>query len=142
MYASNSTKPEIIQMGIELNAFKARTARDIEKQSCKDTEMYLRGKLTGAEDCIQYFIKKAAQRQKEKTSWNYPAEEAVNLLKDHKKYNAALEVAERFLSPQHRVRFRLLEKLGDMQKLVAAYKEINDPIGYALTVAKLTKAKK
>lgn len=138
MYVSFSSDPEIIQMGIELNAFQARNDRDEHKKEWYErTEMYLKGKLTGSEDCIQYLIKKAEESQlSDKSGFGkYDAERAVEVLEHHKKYNAALEVAERFLSPQRKTRFELLKKLGDTQKLATAHREVDNPIEYAIAVA-------
>lgn len=138
MYANASSDPEIIQIGIELNAFQARkNQEECKKEGYQRTEMYLKGKLIGSEECIQYLIRKAEESQaRDNGGINSDAERAVEVLGYHKKYNVALEIAGRFLSPQHRTRFILLEKLGDTQKLAAAYREVDNPIEYALAVAK------
>ncbi|NOZ80145.1 MAG: hypothetical protein GXP63_00610 [DPANN group archaeon] len=137
-YVSESSDPEIIQLGIELYAFLVRHEEEKHmKEYYEITEMYLKGKLTGSDEYIQYLIKKTEENQTndELDFGKFIAERAVDVLQFHKKYDAALKVAERFLSPEHKTRFALLEKLGDTQKLALAYRDIDDPISYAMVVS-------
>ena len=57
-------------MGIDLNTFQARNYSDEHKKEWYEkTEMYLKGKLTGSEDCIQYLIRKAEENLSEWGHW-------------------------------------------------------------------------
>ena len=142
-YAYYSEDPEVLQMGIDMCVFKNRTLSNEEKKEhFKDTEMYLRGKLTGAQEYINYFIAKATEEKAKKEDYNLIVEryalQAIDLLEHHKKFNAALEVAERFLSPKDVTRCDLLmkvDKTQGMRMLLDHYKKTNNVLNYAFALA-------
>lgn len=137
-YVERSSDPEVINIGIKLNAdkLKDRHLSDGDKSRIKDTEMSLRGKLTGSDEYTDYFIQHAEESQKgNKDLVDYYAYQAVEIFEHHKKHNAALQVADRFLDPTNWRRIELLKKLGETQKLAETYKNANNPINYAMMVA-------
>ena len=164
-YAGKSSDPEIIQIGIELNHILYLNSKsnrfeqwyqdigrnlkgeltDDEKSSLsfyrlgeryRETDIYLKGKLTGNEDCIQYLIKRAEETMGERDDWiNTPAERAIEVLQLRGRDDEALAVAKKWLHPHRDIRLKLIEKLGRTQELALAYREQNDPINYALAVS-------
>ena len=87
-----STNPEILQIGIELNQLlTASMDTTQEKEKSEFTEMRLRGKLTGNEDCVQYFLEKAEAAKKIGAEWYY-ADIAIDILKRNKKFETALRI--------------------------------------------------
>lgn len=135
-FVRNSNDPQIIQIGIELNDLQRRIDGDAHSYA-KDTEMFLRGKLNV--DHAQYFVARAndVMSHRSDSDQGYYARQAIDILSHHGMHEKALEIAERFLPPQAFERFDLMKKLGATERLAAAYRETNNPVDYALTVAKL-----
>ena len=142
--AMNSDVPEILKIGIESNSIKARSEEEHRDVYIKNTEMFLRGKLTGDEKYTQYFIEHAEEKQKEgkdDMAESY-ATWAIKLLKSQDKGNDALKVAEKYLSSTSSQRIELLEDCGNLSDpdtlrlITDHYKMGSKPIDYALALAK------
>ncbi len=132
-YVRKSTDLKIMQMGLDLN--ECVIMNIFGTMSQQEQTMYLRGKLTGNQEYVDFFIEQAKQKKsKGEHSFNYPARRAIEILTYHQHYAAAVDVAEEFLEhPQ----YELLEKSGDRDRLLSAYKNSNDPVAYALERAKV-----
>jgi len=130
----NSSDSKVIEIGLRLNEDQAKYSwnSEADKSQIKDTEMHLRGKLTGNQEYVDYFVQKAEQC--DSSSVGRDVWFAMNILEHHKRYNEALQVADRFLGPLDYSRTELLKKLGKTQELATAYRGGDCPLAYALTV--------
>ena len=151
-YLEQTIDPETMRMGIELlKVGSSYVPRDIISRlsrlgvdEFKITELrrFLNAKLTGSDEDIDYFIAKAEEEKRKGPDNGFPsiyAGKAIAALRIHRRYDRALEVAERFQPEVWSTTFGILKDMKDYDRLAAAWRKIDDPVNYALTLSKKVK---
>ncbi|MBS3103229.1 hypothetical protein J4458_07340 [Candidatus Woesearchaeota archaeon] len=158
-HISGSRNPKMLKIGIELcdiliyeekSMRKGGTlGRNQEKlRQLQDKKLYFRGIMEDNPKIVNYFrfwaeflFKKNGYPPDNDKGFKFDnpyARDAITLLAIHGKPDEALGFAERYLPPEHPTRFRVLDMIGDTQRIAKAYVEIGKPVEAALI---LTRAK-
>lgn len=126
----------VLNIGLDIVWYRKliTTSLDRNEPFITEEEMVIRGKLGEIDNAVAYFLGRMSAT-KNKDEIERLARDAIKVCSFADRTDEALAFAETFLPPHNHIRFDLLKQLGDNERLSAAYREIGNPVHYALAKA-------
>lgn len=126
----------VLNIGLDIVGYRKLTTTSLDRNEPFITEegIVIKGKLGEIDNAVGYFLGRI-NATKNKDEIERLARNAIKVCSFAGRIEEALAFAETFLPPHNHVRFELLKQLGDNERLAAAYREIGNPVHYALAKA-------